>query len=235
MKRISTWLGLVLILAPLPLDEPLKVTTTLSTKPYFVGQGIEVKVEVDPGANSPTVEAPRVQGAGVFPMPSDSTQPSTTRFVVVPEHAGPLDLPAIRARSGDRSGTSKPSRLAVANVPPEGRTSAFLGGIGPFEVWAVAVAEPASVRPGETLEFRLHLSGPAAWGSVRPPDLNEWATPTLKVEFVAESLQAVGTPIRTYRYRVRPLKPGRLMLPPVAISAFDPSTRRYATKTTSGV
>jgi hypothetical protein len=234
MKRTAHLLVLALTLAPIVVaSDPLQVTAVLPPKPYYVGQGIEVAVEVGPGPGPPAVEPPRIKGAEVFSIPPDPARPSTSRFVVVPAHAGPLDLPAFRARSGDRSGASKSTRLAVANVPPEGRTSAFLGGVGPFEVRAEA--KPSDVRPGETLEFRVSLSGPAAWGSVRRLDLSGWASPTLKVEALADSFQAAGVPIRTFRYRVRPLKPGRLVLPPFAVAAFDPATRRYATKTTSGV
>ena len=235
MKRTANLLGLALTLAPLAnASDPLKVTTAVvAPKPYFAGQGVEVRVEVDPGSGAPIVEAPRVKDAEVFPIPPDPARPSAARFVVVPGHAGPLELPSFRARSGDRSGTSRPTRLVVANVPPEGRTSAFLGGVGSFEVRAEA--EPLSVRTGETLEFRVTISGPAAWGCVRAPDLNEWGSSTLKIEAKDERLQAAETPVRTFRYRLRPLKSGRVTLPPVAVAAFDPTTRRYATRATSSL
>jgi hypothetical protein len=228
MKRTSNLIVLALTLAPCIASDPLKVTAVVSPKPYFAGQGVEVRVEVDPGSGSPTIEPPRVKDAEVFPMSSDPS-----RFVIVPGHAGPLDLPAFRARSGDRSGASKPTRLVVASLPAEGRTSAFLGGIGSFEV--KAEAEPLSVRPGDTLEFRVKLVGPAAWGSVRAPDLSEWSSPTLKLEADGDRLEASETPVRTFLYRVRPLKAGPITLPPIAIAAFDPTTRRYATRATSSL
>ena len=142
-------------------------------------------------------------------------------------------MPPFRARSGDRSGASRPSRLRVVNVPPEGRTSAFLGGVGSFEVRAEA--DPSSVRSGQTLEYRVRISGPAAWGSVRPPDLGERASPTLRIEPLPDTFDAAGTPVRTFRYKLRPAGAGRFVLPPVPVSAFDPKTGRYATRATSGV
>jgi hypothetical protein len=233
MKRNPGLLGLALTLLPLAAPEPLRVSTVVSPKPYFVGQAIEVKVEVDPGPASPTIEAPRISGAELFPMPTDPVRPSTARFVVVPGHPGPLDLPTFRARAGDRTGASKPTRLAIANVPAEGRTSAFLGGVGPFEVRAEV--DQTNVRSGDTLEFRVNLSGLAAWGSVRAPDLNEWNSPTMKVEPLNDRMPASNPPTRTFRYRLRLLKPGKVVLPPVAIAAFDPTTRRYPTRATSSV
>ncbi len=235
MNRIANVLGPALALASLAASDPLKVTVVVASKPHLVGQGIEVRVVVDPTLDQgpPTVESPRVKDAAVFAIPADPARPSAGRFMIVPEHAGPLDLPAIRARSGDRSGTSKPIRLLVANVPTEGRTSAFLGGVGPFEVRA-EIDRP-NVRPGETLEARLIVSGLAAYGSVRSPALSEWTLPTLKLDPVEDRLQVAETPIRTFRYRLRPLKSGRITLPPVAVAAFDPTTRRYATRATSSL
>jgi hypothetical protein len=234
MNRIANLLGLALTLASIAsASDPLKVTTVVSPKPHFAGQGVEVRVEVDSGAGLPTVESPRIKDADIYPIPPNPSRPAAVRFVVVPQHAGPLDLPAFRARSGDRSGVSKAIRLSVANIPTDGRTSAFLGGVGPFEVRSDA--EPASVRVGETLDFRVKISGPAAWGSVRTPDLSEWISPTLKIEAAGDQLQASETPIRTFRYRLRPLKSGPVILPPIAVAAFDPRARRYATRATSSL
>ena len=42
-------------------------------------------------------------------------------------------------------------------------------------------------------------------------------------------------PTRTFVYRLRPARAGEAVLPPVAISAFDPSLSRYVTHVTAGV
>ena len=233
MTRIATWLGLGLIFAP-PADgsNPLPIRVIVAPRPHFVGQAIEVQVEVDPARGTPIVEPPRVPGADVVRLPSDPARPSV-RFVVIPGRAGPLDLPPFRARSGDRSGASRPVKLTVANVPTDGRPSAFLGGVGPFEVGAEA--EPAGVRLGESLEARITVSGPAAFGSVRPPSVAEWSSPALKIEAKGDRIEAGKVPVRTFLYRIRPLKPGTVRLSPVAIAAFDPTTRRYATRATSSL
>ena len=42
-------------------------------------------------------------------------------------------------------------------------------------------------------------------------------------------------PSRSFRYRIRPTRSGRIILPPVAVSAFDPTARRFATRTTAGI
>ena len=233
MKSTSSLFGLALILFSIAGSSPIKVSTTLSPRPYFVGQGIEIRVDVDAGLQDWSVEPIKIPGAEVHPLPIDPASRSSRRFVMVAGHAGTIDLPAIRVRSGDRSGSLKPVRLAVASVPTEGRTSAFLGGVGAFELQAIA--EPASVRVGDTLQYRVKVVGPAAFGSVRPPDLGGWGSASLEVEPIESAIEVNESASRTFRYRLRPLKSGPLKLPPVAIASFDPRTRRYLTRATSSL
>jgi hypothetical protein len=42
-------------------------------------------------------------------------------------------------------------------------------------------------------------------------------------------------PSRTFVYRLRPTRPGAVVLPPVALAAFDPELSRYLTQVTAGV
>ena len=237
MNRISSPLRLALLFASVavagPEAGPLKVTAILPPGPHFVGQAIEVRVAVEGGPGPPTVEGPRTPGAEVRALPQDRSRPSVARFLLVAGRPGVLDLPPFRARSGDRAGASRSTRLSISNVPAEGRTSAFLGGVGSFEVRADA--EPSSVRSGQTLIYRVRVMGAAAWGSVRPPDLGEWASPTLRVETLPDTLEAGESPARTFRYKIRLLGKGRVVLPPVTVSSLDPRTKRYATRATSGV
>ena len=212
-------------------SDPLGVTATVGPKPYHVGQGIEVLIEVRAanGEAPVIVEPPRVAGAEVFEVGvSDVNRPH--RFMVVSSRPGILEIPPFRARSGSCSGASKPWKLAVSVVPAEGRTAAFLGGVGRQDV--SIEANPLRVRVGQTLEVRVGVVGDAAWGSVRPPDLGGWASPTLSVGPAEIQLEPGQPPIRSFRYRVRPLNAGRIALPPIAIASFDPATRRYLTRTT---
>ncbi len=225
----------ILVASPVFADTSLRLTTRLPAGTHYVGQAIEVGVEVEGATGLPTVEPPRSTALDVHPLPSDGARRDLWRFAVVPRQAGTLDLPPFRARSGDRSGNSKPIRLAVASVPLEGRTAAFLGGVGPFEIRAEA--EPRSVQLGQTLEYRVKLTGPAAWGSVRSPDLASWTSLALgfRLEPLPDVLEGPDSPGRTFRYRLRPSKSGRAVLPPVAVAAFDPTTGRYATRVTASL
>jgi len=232
MIPLACWLVLAQHEVPSLAPEPLQVSAKVAPRPYYVGQGIEVEITIEgeAGPNRPTLVAPRMASAEVYPISIDSDRPGPARYVVVPSRSGPLDLPPFQARSGERKGSSKRKRLEVDKVPTEGRTQAFLGGVGTFD--AMARADASHVPFGDKLEVVIEVKGDAAWGSVRGPDLSEWRSFGWKVERDGESLQATRQPIRAFRYRIRASKAGRAVLPPVAVSAFDPKTRRYATRIT---
>jgi len=233
MKQPVLLLGLVPLLGMLSGD-PAGLSARAVPGPYLVGQAIEVRVEVAGAAGGAKVEPPAVADAEVREIGED-TGGSVARFVVVPRRAGSLEVPPFRLKVGGRSVASRPIRLAVAGVPASGRTPAFLGGVGAFEVRAEA--EPATLRAGQTLEYRLTISGPAAWGSLRAPDLSAWSSlsPRFRVQALPPGDPAGEPPSRTFRYRLRPTAGGRAVLPPVAVSAFDPKSRGFATRYAPGV
>jgi hypothetical protein len=228
-------LGSLIACFPVIGPEPLKLVTHLAPGPYFVGQAIEIRVEVEGIKELVGFEMPKSPALDFRGLPIDPTSPSTGRFLVIPKRAGSLEIPPFRAKTGDRSGSSRTTRLTVSNVPIDGRSASFLGGVGAFEV--KAEGEPTTLRLGQSLEYRIKLSGPAAWSSDRAPDLSGWASLGVgfRVEGLPDVLEDVNPPIRTFRYRLRPKGAGRVVLPPVAIAAFDPKSGRFATRTTSSV
>ncbi len=60
----------------------------------------------------------------------------------------------------------------IQPVPLEGRPAAFLGGVGRFALQAEAI--PNVVRVGQELEFRIKVTGPAAWGMTDRPVLERF-------------------------------------------------------------
>jgi hypothetical protein len=124
--------------------------------------------------------------------------------------------------------------VSILPVPPEGRPAEFLGGVGAFAARADAV--PAAVRVGQELEFRIKVTGPAAWGIATRPDLARFRDVPLALR-IEPKPDEVGDepPVRTFVYRLRPTRAGEAVLPPVAIAAFDPVRLRYLTHATAGV
>lgn len=228
--------------------EPLRIKLQLAKGPYYVGQGIILTAGVVGEADRPKVEAPKIPDAEVWPIETD-VKPLTatgigetvaqenlflTRFRLVPRKAGKIEVPSVRAETNGRIGKSRPVTLAVQPPPIEGRPVTFLGGIGGLEVHTEA--EPTTLRVGQTFEYRIRLDGPAAWGSTIRPDVGRFDRVPLglRIEPIRDEL-VPEPPSRTFTYRLRPTRAGEAVLPATLISWFDPTLRRYQTKTTSSV
>lgn len=207
----------------------------------LVGEGVAVAVEVENAPPGSEIVPPRVNGAEVAgPSGPLGGGPASRTFTVTPTRPGELVVPPFQLRAkSDLVAASPPIRLRVAPVPAEGRPPAFLGGVGRFEV-AASVDVPGPVRLGAWVEGRVVVTGPAAWGSTRPPDLLGWSArvPGLRVEARdPEPVAATGgaAPARRFPFRVRPTRPGSWILPPISVAAYDPEARRYVTRATAGL
>src|SRR5436309_2897022 len=78
--------------------------------------------------------------------------------------------------------------------------------------------------------------GPAAWGMTGRPELERFDRLGVGLRVEPRPVDAMNEPpSRTFSYTLRPTRPGEAVLPPVAIAAFDPATRRYVTHVTPGV
>ncbi len=153
---------------------------------HFVGQGFELQVGVVGATQRPQVDRPSINDADVWLIENDVKPISASgiggmvaesnlflvRFRVVPRRPGTLEIPSIRARLRDRSGRSRPVRVSIRPVPVEGRPAAFLGGVGRFALKAEAA--PGVVRVGQELDFRITVTGRAAWGMIDRPELKRF-------------------------------------------------------------
>ena len=229
-------------------SEELSIRVKASRGPHFVGKGLEVQVGVVGAQQRPEVDRPSIRDADVWPIGTDlqpisasgiggmvaETNLFVSRFRVVPRRAGTLEIPSIRARLGNWTGRSRPERLSIKPVPAEGRPAEFLGGVGPFTLKAEVA--PATVRVGQNLEFRIIVTGPAAWGMTHPPELRRFDRTGLGLRIEPKDDELMQEPpSRTFIYRLRPTRPGDTVLPPVAIAAYDPASSRYDTRVTPGV
>ena len=247
MRFLVGWLSCLWLVPAVgiePAAPSLAVAVRLAPGPYIVGQTIRLDViRTDPASGEaagggPQVEAPRVAQAELVAVPLDRSVPGgvdpalLARFHLVPRRAGRWSVPPFRVRSGDQAGATRPVPINVANVPATGRTPAFLGGVGSFEV--ASVVEPSVVRVGSPVEVRITITGPAALGSNQSPDLAAWSklAAAFQIRVTANSIAETNPPARTWRYRLRPMQPGRAVLPPVPLAAFDPESQHFATRYT---
>ncbi len=230
-------------------SDDLRVRVEVSPGTHYVGQAIELRVGVVGAGQRPEVDRPTIGGADVWLLDNTGLKPLSvtgiggmlagsnlfvSRFCVVPRRAGPLEIPAIRAHVRDESGRSRPVKLTIRPVPVEGRPADFLGGVGRFEV--EASAEPKVLRVGQELEYRISVTGPAAWGMSDRPELKRFDRLPIGLRIQPKPTEmTTNPPLRRFVYRLRTSRPGEAVLPPVAIASFDPASSRYITRYTAGL
>jgi hypothetical protein len=174
------------------------------------------------------------------------------RYALLPSKAGSIEIePAqmsmevldTRRRTGRRFfddpfssfTTGRPARVAseslrltVNPLPESGKPSDFSGLVGKFNMWSKL--EPVNLKTGESATLTIKVSGQ---GNVnRIPDLNLPELDHVKVyadkpvlETTQDSEGRKGS--KTMKWALVPEKTGRLDIPPVTISFFDPENHRY--------
>jgi hypothetical protein len=236
------------ITADEPVPPPIPVLARVPAKTYYVGQAIELRIGAEAAGERPEVAPPQIPNAEVDLIATDLSPVAATaignfaternlfvtRFRLIAHRAGPLAIPPVRVRLGDRLGASRPLTIQVRNPPLEGRPAEFFGGVGAFAV--AAEVSPDTVRLGQEFTYTIVVTGPAARGMTSAPGLGRFAQVPLGLQVEALPVLAANSPpARRFPFRIRPIHPGAATLPPVAVAAFDPQAERYVTRVTPSV
>jgi hypothetical protein len=213
--------------------------------PHYVGQAVGLTLALTAGRDRPEVTPPKLApsqailislGSEFQPLSTsaigavvDERNRYTFHFRVVPSHPGTVRIPPLQIRIGERTAASSRTILNIRRLPEAGRPASFLGGVGPVDL--TTEVRPSPVRVGQAFEYRVALSGLGSLGSTQPPDLSRLRA--LEIEPRIEELpteEILNPPSRVFRYRIRPLRAGQVVLPAVVVSWFDPATAQYMTK-----
>ena len=190
--------------------------------PGFWAESIESK-------ETPKEEQVRVDGEAFVRFPIH-------RKLLFPTKAGTLTIPALtlRVSLGRQSlfdagvtitRSTRPLKLEVESLPAA--AGEFGGAVGRFK--ATATAEPPSLRLGEaaTVRFRVEGVGNLKWVDRGPELVVEGArvfAPQVKSDLTARADGLAGT--KTWEYVVVPETSGRLQVPSLPFSYFDPAEGR---------
>ncbi len=219
----------------------LNVAVQTSATTCYVGEAVQIAVRVD-ASKTPTIfEAVTSEHFSILRINTEresivdhGKDAITARYRVVPRRTGTLTIPGFRVRDGVAKGVSPAVKLMVKPTPTAGRPAEFLGGIGAFSL--SAEAEPATVRAGEAIEYRVTIRGPGALGVNGAPDLSRLDRLPLGLHVERRpDVTSDVPPAHSFVYRLRATRAGASILPPVRIAAFDPKAGAYVTKTTAGV
>ena len=183
-----------------------------------------------------------------------SYQVIEVRYALVPPKAGSYDLEAAKmsmtvvgSRSGSQRGflddpfssfapgrpvtvAGNPLQLTVRALPDKGKPPDFSGLVGKFQMWSKL--EPTALKTGESATLTVAVSGQ---GNVnRIPDLKIPELDHIKIyadkpvlESTQDSEGLQGSKIM--KWALVPEKDGRLDVPPVTVSFFDPENHNYKT------
>jgi hypothetical protein len=128
--------------------------------------------------------------------------------------------------------SSEPSAVKILSVPMENRPSTFAGAIGRFEL--TAEAAPLQAAAGDPVTLKVKITGSGNFERATFPALEKndhWKTykPSAKFE-PDDSAGCTGT--KTFEQALVPLQSGKLIVPALAFSYFDPESRQYITRST---
>ncbi len=128
---------------------------------------------------------------------------------------------------------SEPDTVTILSLPAENRPAGFTGAVGRFDLAAEAV--PAQTAAGDPVTLKLKISGTGNFDRVTAPAVESsgaWKTykPGAKFE-PGDSDGCSGA--KNFEQALIPTRPGRLEIPALTFSYFDPEQKQYVTRTAS--
>jgi hypothetical protein len=131
--------------------------------------------------------------------------------------------------------SSPPSAVKILSLPLENRPAGFTGAVGQFDL--AAEATPTQVAAGDPVTLKVKITGAGNFDRVNAPALEKsdgWKTykPSAKFE-PGDSAGFAGT--KTFEQALVPERAGKVEIPALAFSFFNPDTRQYATRTSAAI
>lgn len=167
-------------------------------------------------------------------------------YQLVPIRAGRLELPPVgieltadQSRGFDRRRVkvqrkSEPVTIEVKPLPDAGRPADFRGpAVG--RITLQAGADRTRVKAGEGVQFTITTTVDGMLQNVPPVELPEVDGFRVYPPSDTETVRLFNNRLRGVRrqtWLMRPTRNGRLQIPSIALSAFDPATGRYQTART---
>jgi hypothetical protein len=123
---------------------------------------------------------------------------------------------------------SEPVTVNVLPFPEEGKPADFNGVTGSFKIAASIVQKELAKNEAGTL--RLEINGGGNWAMIQTPEIKWPAGADVYEPVITESLDSQAVPVsgkRVYEFPFSKAKPGKLIIPPISITFFDPLTKAY--------
>jgi hypothetical protein len=128
----------------------------------------------------------------------------------------------------------EPPKLEVLPIPQAGRPPDFNGAVGSYTV--SARAKPTEVPVGDPITLTLILRGEGSLDRLAPPRLDRVEALVRDFEVSGESPAGEVTGnAKQFSLTIRPLREDIAAIPPLPMSAFDPTTGRFVTSMTDPI
>ena len=177
-----------------------------------------------------------------------------SQYVLFPQHSGELEIPAtpfegviaqrVENNSGDifdmffnssrfvevkKDLTSRSIKVNVKPLP-QGKTDAFYGGVGDFNI--SSTISGTDVTANDAITLRIILSGTGNLKLVKTPDVKfpqdfDIYDPKVENKYTIKGGRQTGN--KVYEYLVIPRHAGQYTIPAVEFQYFDPKSGSYKT------
>ena len=240
---------------------PAFVSAEVDNKTPYVGQAVTYKLRFCHRPGVSLASQPRLpQTTGFISKPVQAEKSYTTAdgyevnevtFTLIPTAPGKLEVGSTRVSchipfssqgmqdesdlfhllqgAGEQELVTEPIALQVQSTPAEGRPADFTGGIGRFTLQAEL--DSPSGKVGQPVGVELSVRGPEGLELVGAPTLPD--LPGFRVLGVAPVKGAESAGMRKFTATLVPTQAGRLEIPAISMSSFDPESRRYQSTATT--
>ena len=130
---------------------------------------------------------------------------------------------------------STPATVKILSLPSEDRPAGFAGAVGQFEI--ATEVTPAQVTAGDPVTLKLKITGSGNFDRVNAPPFAKadgWKTYKPSAKFEPED-GASYSGAKTFEEALVPERAGKLQIPALAFTFFDPDTKHYVTRASTPI
>ncbi len=130
--------------------------------------------------------------------------------------------------------SSQGDSVKIISLPAENRPAGFSGAVGQFDF--TTEASPVQAAVGDPITLKMKVAGAGNFDRVIAPDVKDDAWKTYKPSAKFEAEDSAGfSGAKTFEQALVAQRGGKLEIPALAFSFFNPETKQYVTKSSAPI